>query len=245
MNYFGMITLGSISSSPNSLIQKVLVISSGIALFSYSNPESENLPTDEQLLSGFLSAFQTFSSDLGTEINAVKFRQLTIFYRVIKNEDINSDEVSIVFIADQSANEKNIRIRMEYACQIFVHKYIHHINNNIIDSDTFVGFQNELMVIINAELSKIEELLPKNFLQVLIKELQGSVPIKQLEKLLKKYDFIFNPNTQTLIVPGDLTDEKTEEIVKHLESATKTLFGKGLWDKAYDNASKAENKIIA
>ena len=234
--------MGSTSSPINSSIQKVLVISSGIALFTYSNPGSENLPTDEQLLSGFLGAFQSFSSDLGTEINAVKFHQVSIFYRVIKASDLKSDEISIVFIADQTADEKNVRIRMEYACQIFVHKYLNHLTHNVIDSATFSGFQNELMIILNAELSKIEDLLPKSFLQVLIKELQVSVPVKQLEKLLKKYDFVYNPDNQTMIVPGDLTTVQVNEIVKQLETATKTLFGKGIWDKAFANASKAENK---
>ena len=235
--------MGSISTPISSSIQKVLVISSGIALITYTNPGSGvDLPTDEQLLSGFLGAFQSFSSDLGTEINTVKFRQVSIFYRIIKPIENNSDEISIVFIADQTADEKQIRIRMEYACQIFVHKYIHHITTNVIDSTSFSGFQNEIMVIINAELSKIEDLLPKSFLQVLIKELQISVPVKQLEKLLKKYDFIFNQNNQTFIVPGDLTTQQVNEIVKQLEQATKILFGKGIWDKFFADASKAAIK---
>ena len=204
--------MGSTTPEQNSAIQKVLVISSGIAIFSYTNQYNEQLPTDEQLLSGFLGAFQSFSNDMGTEINAVKFRQVSIYYRIIKMSDERSDEASIVFIADQKADEKDVRVRMEYACQIFVHKYLSLIANNMIDSNLFTGFQNELMVILNSNLSKIDELLPKSFLQVLIKELQNSVPIKQLEKLLKKYEFVYNPDNKTLIVPGDLPQKQVEEM---------------------------------
>ena len=171
----------------NSAVQRVLVISSGMAIFTYSNQETnqELGMNDEQLLSGFLGAFQSFSNDMGTEINAVKFKQLSIFYRVIKKSDNRSDEASIVFIADQNAEEKDIRIRMEYACQIFVHNYFRYLSNNMVDSALFSGFKKELEIILNSERDKIEDLLPKSFLQVLLKELQNSVPIKQLEKLLK------------------------------------------------------------
>jgi hypothetical protein len=167
-------------------IQKVLVISSGIAVFNYNTQINDLQVSDEQLLSGFLGAFQSFSNDLGSEINSVKFKQVSIFYRIIKPSDARTDDVSIVFIADQSADEKDIRIRMEYACQIFVHKYMQYLVNNIINDDLFKSFQTELDIILNSERDKIESLLPKSFLQLLIKELQGSVPVKQLDKMLKK-----------------------------------------------------------
>ena len=225
----------------NSAVQRVLVISSGMAIFTYSNQETnqELGMNDEQLLSGFLGAFQSFSNDMGTEINAVKFKQLSIFYRVIKKSDNRSDEASIVFIADQNAEEKDIRIRMEYACQIFVHNYFRYLSNNMVDSALFSGFKKELEIILNSERDKIEDLLPKSFLQVLLKELQNSVPIKQLEKMLKKYDFVYDQSSKTLIVPGDLSKEFVDDIVKHLQQITTSLFGRGTWDNAFKTASDA------
>ena len=225
----------------NTAIQRVLVISSGMAIFNYVNQKDQLEITDDQLLSGFLGAYQSFSSDMGTEINAVKFKQVSIFYRIIKNEDIASHDLSLIFIASQEADEKDVRIRMEYACQIFVHKYLRLLDANIIDSTVFQSFENELNIILNSDRNQIEALLPKNFLQVLIKELQHSVPIKQLEKLLKKYSIVYDQSSKTFIDPGDLSTDQITEIIKQLESATKTLFGKGIWDNAFGIASSANS----
>ena len=223
----------------NSNIQRVLIISSGIAVYDYSN-ENETLEiSDDQLLSGFLGAFQSFSNDMGTEINAVKFKQVTIYYRIIKCEDLKSQNVSLVFIAKQSADENDIRIRTEYACQIFVHKYSQLLKHKIIDSTLFQGFNSEIKIILISDRNQIETLLPKSFLQVLIKELQNVVPMKQLEKLLKKYAIVYDQETKTFIDPGDLSTDQVNEIVKQLENATKMLFGKILWDNAFANASKS------
>lgn len=227
--------------TPNTLIQRVLVISSGLSIFTYINPaiaaQQDAGINDEQLLSGFLGAFQSFSTDMGTEINAVKFKQLSIFYRIIKPGDNQQDDVSIVFIAEQSPDENDIRVRMEYACQIFMHRYFRYLSNNIVDNTLFQGFNKELEIILTAERDKIDDLLPKSFLQELIKELQNNIPVKQLEKMLKKYEFIYDNNT--LIVPGDLAKEKVDDIVKQLQQATVSLFGKKTWDNAFKKASDA------
>ena len=221
-----------------SSIQKVLVISSGMSIFTYTSKVDGLQVNDEQLLSGFLGAFQSFSSDMGAEINSVKFKQVTIFYRILKLANQNAEAASIVFIADEGVDEKDIRIRMEYACQVFMNKYYQYLTNNIVDSSLFNGFSEELNIIINADRNKIEDLLPKSFFQALIKELQISIPIKHLEKVLKKYDFVYDQQAKTLIIPGDIDKSDEKKIIDQLEKATTVLFGKGVWEKAFEKASK-------
>ena len=122
-------------------IIEVLFIHEGLCVFNYTNHQKQSLSSDkdEQLLSGLLSAIQSFSMDLGTEIKAVKFRTSKVFYRTINLKNIN---ITLVFITEPTANDEDIRIRMEYAAQIFVRDFSTILmTTSFVDSNIFSLFQ--------------------------------------------------------------------------------------------------------
>ncbi|MHA2366183.1 MAG: hypothetical protein ACXAC7_19640 [Candidatus Hodarchaeales archaeon] len=222
-------------------INRILIITdSGACLLDYNPIQDETSEVDAQLLSGFLSAIQMFSQEISSEINNIVFSGRKIYYRVLKLEET---EFILIFMTDQDVHEDDLKVRMEYTTQIFVDRYVAAvIRTNFIDSIVLEPFRNELEQIVKFDRKELYKVLPISFLQILINELQVVIPIKSLERILKKYDCIYDNKTSRIIVPGDLAPKDEEKIQNKLAMSVKTLYGKKMWNNIHQKALNLSSK---
>lgn len=225
-----------------SSVLKVLIVSEGLCIYSYSPVSQESsmniisANTDEQLLSGILSAIQTIGSDLGSEVSSVQFSKALIVYRVM---NIKNHNFMIIFITDSSAEEQDTRIRMEYLSQIFVRHHVEYIlKASFIEEEVLKSLNEDIDKILTSPRDILDDICTVSFLQALVNQSQSALPIKQLEKILKKHGFVYDKIAKRLITPADIDEKLETEIMQSLEKAIKMLFGKTTWENIYQKAEE-------
>lgn len=118
----------------------------------YTAPLEEPFTIDETLLSGFLSAINTFSVQLvaGT-ISSMNFGQ---FYLNL----LSKEGILFVIGHDRSIPEQIIIRLLEELSELFLSNYLMFVSHNIIfDSELFQGFGDDFQTVLN-KYKKLENL---------------------------------------------------------------------------------------
>lgn len=223
-------------------IVRVMVLKDGLGVFTHSLlGEGKTNQTDEQLLGGMLEAIKSFGSELGTEIQTLMLHKLCIYYRVLKIADQN---LTMVFMGTSDCVEEDVRIRMEYACQVFLGKYQHLITkaNVILSLNDFEAFIPKLEDILTLPRDQLDNAMPTTYLQALTNSMVDTLPAKMLGKILVKQGFFYDDQARTFIAPSDLSEEKEQELIHHLEMSVQKLFGKKKMDNIKELVSRKVGK---
>lgn len=104
----------------------------------------EDSNIDDNLISGFLSALQTFVSEVssGDIIRTIKTGNVKFIYNIMH-------EIIVVFVVDQNEDEKKIQAKIEEVSDAFYKKYGANIENWSGDVAIFKSFDQELDDIIS------------------------------------------------------------------------------------------------
>ncbi len=127
------------------IIKNVLIIKSGILIFSQNFEgfkEEHSLGSDMQMVSSFISAIQSFSTELtGSTIKTIKFERFTFnFYR-----DQSDRDLFYIIVSDFDYDQKEINCKMLKIASLFYDKHSSELTNFNGDLSTFLTFEKDLI----------------------------------------------------------------------------------------------------
>jgi len=124
------------------MIRNIFIIKNGIPLVIINFGACHSLGSDDDLISGFIYVFGTFSRELtGDMIKTIDFEN----YKMYFYEDKTYLDLLFVFIYEINVKSKDIEFRIKKVASLFDERYSHRISEFNGNISHFSDFKNILL----------------------------------------------------------------------------------------------------
>jgi hypothetical protein len=195
----------------------------------YCNVHYTKLAVEPALITGFLSAVQTFSkqlmSDAGNGISEMTMHNMKILYRNLEN-------YNFIGLVDPNDNIKSVEPVMEHLICIFLAKYRKHLRaGEIHDLTAFSGFDlffEKWRLAKEKELQKVIENSSPSVLQGTLNKLVNFFPSPDLVKINPK--ILKNIGKKLIWVDSRIEPDEEGRILTELKKKTEVIYGPGTFE---------------
>lgn len=204
----------------------------------YCNVHYTKLAVDTTLITGFLSAVQTFSkqiiADAGAGISEMTLHSMKILYRCLEN-------YNFIGIVDPSDSIKTIEPTMEHLICIFLAKYRKHLNSGQIQEmsrfSSFDLFFEKWRLAKEKDLQKVVEHSSPTMLQGTLNKLVNYFPSPDLVKI--NPERLKNIGKKLVWVDSRIEPGEEERILTELKRKTEIVYGPGTFESLQREVKKS------
>ncbi len=203
----------------------------------YCNLLYTKLAVDPALITGFLSAVQSFSkqlsADAGSGISEMTMHNMKILYRNLEN-------YNFIGLVDPNDNMKSVEPIMEHLICIFLGKYRKLLRGNQIqDLSTFSGFDlffEKWRLAKEKDLQKIIENSSPSVLQGTLNKLVNFFPSPDLVKI--NPNVLKNIGKKLIWVDSRIEQGEEDRILGELKKKTEVIYGPGTFESVEREVKK-------
>jgi len=208
----------------------------------YSKIIDENIKLNSILLSGLVSAVQSFAHEITKReesyIKEMKMENLIFSYRIIED---------FIFVGASSSEEniKQSKTALEYLILAFLTRYRKILRYEAFpEFYDFEEFDNFFLKYRDKREKELKKWLQKEFemgslLEGLLNQMINYFPIKEVVKV--KQNKLIIIGNKLIAVRFDINDHEEKQIIEELKNKTHKVFGTQLFDSIL---KKVEEKLI-
>jgi hypothetical protein len=203
----------------------------------YCNVHYTKLAVDPALITGFLSAVQTFAkqlvTDAGAGISEMTMHNMKILYRNLEN-------YNFIGLVDTTDSIKSVEPVMEHLICIFLGKYRHALRSaQIQDMSVFSSFDlffEKWRLAKEKDLQKIIENSSPTVLQGTLNKLVNFFPLPDLVKINPK--LLKNIGKKLIWVDSRIEPGEENRILTELKKKTEVIYGSGTFESVERDVKK-------
>ena len=232
------------------MLKGLLVIhESGAPIYTFS---VEKMSDDRQLLlSGFLSAIESFASETnispdGGSIHSIRLSQTLLTFRLLTLESAKGETIKYYFVLLTDIGKDSNKAENEELLEYVILNFLSYKNSTFRNRMRQVGYQREeygefdefMKKIINLDWKTIKKKIkpvPGSLLQGVLNELRDCVPLDQILQLHPK---IVRLGNSYAWLSDDLPEDEENALLDRIRQMLSRLFGPDMFDSIVANVSK-------
>jgi hypothetical protein len=232
------------------VLKGLLVIhESGTPIYTFS---IEKISEDRQLLlSGFLSAIESFASETnispdGGSIHSIRLSQTILTFRLLTLENEKAETIKYYFVLLTDINKNPSKAENEELLEYVILNFLSYKNSTFRNRMRQIGYQREEYGEFDEFMKKIIDLdwktikkkikpVPGSLLQGILNELRDCIPLDQILQLHPK---IVRLGTSYAWLSDDLPAEEEKALLDKVRERLSRLFGPDMFDSIVTQVSK-------
>ncbi|WXG43483.1 MAG: hypothetical protein WED04_05500 [Promethearchaeati archaeon SRVP18_Atabeyarchaeia-1] len=232
------------------MLKGLLVIhESGTPIYTFSQ---EKISEDRQLLlSGFLSAIETFASETnispdGGSIHSIRLSQSLLTFRLLCLENEKQETIKYFFVLITDINKNPNKAENEELLEYVILNFLSYKNSAFRQKMRQFGYQREEFGEFDDFMNKIIDLdwktikkkikpVPGSLLQGVLNEVREYIPLDQILQLNPK---IVRLGTSYAWLSDDLPVEEEKALLDKIRDRLSRLFGPNMFDSIVANVTK-------
>jgi hypothetical protein len=232
------------------VLKGLLVIhESGNPIYTFS---IEKISEDRQLLlSGFLSAIESFASETnispdGGSIHSIRLSQTILTFRLLTLENEKAETIKYYFVLLTDINKNPSKAENEELLEYVILNFLSYKNSTFRNRMRQIGYQREEYGEFDEFMKKIIDLdwktikkkikpVPGSLLQGILNELRDCIPLDQILQLHPK---IVRLGTSYAWLSDDLPAEEEKALLDKVRERLSRLFGPDMFDSIVTQVSK-------